>query len=305
MLLCCLLASGASLAPSVPNPATLPCFHPAGEACSVAGEACLAAGEACSADSASNELCGQTNFAFQDGERVTYVLYYNLNFIWIAAGEVAFTVTELDDSYQLVAEGRTYRSYEWFFKVHDRYESFVDKETLLPVRSTREVHEGKYDLYEIVEYDQEARTATGYRGHTLEEAMENKKVFQSETCMHDVLSAIYFMRNFPLEMSEEGEHFPLSVIMDREEYPLGVELLGMQPEKKLRGLGKFEVYELAPQVIAGNVFDEDADMRVYTSTARSHVPLQIESPLSVGSVKAVLKNYENLRHEIVALDEED
>ena len=45
------------------------------------------------------DTCYMENDAFQVGEEVTYKLYYNLNFIWIPAGEAIFRVAEKEDQY--------------------------------------------------------------------------------------------------------------------------------------------------------------------------------------------------------------
>ena len=243
--------------------------------------------------------CKQENTAFGNGERVVYKLYYNLNFIWIPAGEVTFTVEDRGHEYKLTAIGETYASYEWFFKVRDRYESYIDKETLLPRKAVRIIHEGNYDLYEYIEFDQATRSGITYRGHTHEEAMAQSKPFASETCLHDVLSSIYYMRNSQLDEVRPNSTIPLSVIMSHEIYPLDVRLIGKEEEKKIKGLGRFDAYELVPQLVAGDVFNEDSEMRVWASTTGNHVPLTIESPVSVGSVKAVLKSHERLRHPLV------
>ncbi len=245
-----------------------------------------------------NRICELENSAFAPGERIVYKLYYNLNFIWIAAGEVEFKVQDLGDRYKLSALGTTYGSYEWFFKVRDYYESYVDKETLLPILTIREIEEGNYTLYERVEYDQETGIGVGYRGKSKEEAMQRPGEFSMEFCLHDVLSAIYFMRNLNLDEATPYSTYPVTVFMDRKEYPLDVRYIGKTQEKKIRGLGKFEVHELAPEVVAGDVFSEDSEMRVWASTTNSCVPLQIESPISVGSIKAVLIEHQGLLHNL-------
>ena len=245
-------------------------------------------------------MCSLENHAFVAGERIKYELYYNLNFIWLPAGTVEFTVEDRGSQYKLTAIGKSYPSYGWFFEVDDRYTSYIDKGTLLPELTLREVNEGKYHLFERVEYDLAARTGIAYRGHTKEEAMARPVSFEMEDCLHDVLSAIYFTRNFGLDTTSTGTEFPLTIFMDQEKYPLGMRLLGREHDKKIKGLGRYDVYELAPQVIAGDVFSEESEMRVWTSVANSHVPLQIESPLSVGSVKAVLQEHENLLYDIAA-----
>ena len=243
-------------------------------------------------------VCELENSAFGAQERIVYKLYYNLNFIWIAAGEVEFKVQDLGSQYKLTALGTTYGSYEWFFKVRDYYESYVDKETLLPILTIRDIEEGNYTLYERVEYDQETGLGVGYRGKSKEEAMERPGEFSMEHCLHDILSAIYFMRNLNLANATPNSTYPVTVFMDRKEYPLDVRYLGKMKEKKIRGLGKFEVYELAPEVVAGDVFSENSEMRVWASTNSSCLPLQIESPISVGSIKAVLMEHSGLIHNL-------
>ena len=56
---------------------------------------------------------------FQAKEKLIYKIYYNLNFVWIPAGEVVFEVKDEGDLYHLEVTGRTYPSYEWFYKVRD------------------------------------------------------------------------------------------------------------------------------------------------------------------------------------------
>ncbi len=240
--------------------------------------------------------CSQKNDAFAAGERVVYKLYYNLNFIWVPAGEVEFKIEDKGTQYKLSAVGTTYSSYEWFFKVRDRYESYIDKETLLPNLAIRDIREGNYSLYERVEFDQRNRRGKTYRGHTKEEAMQSPTSYRATDCLHDVLSSIYSMRNFSLADTRPNSRIPISVMMSQQVYPLNVRYVGKEVDKKIKGLGKLEAYELAPEIIAGEVFNENSEMRVWASTEPSHVPLLIESPVSVGSVKAVLKSHHKLRY---------
>ena len=70
------------------------------------------------------EPCSMENNTFEDGETITYKLYYNWNFVWMSAGEVTFKVTDQGAEYHITATGQTYKSYEWFYKVRDNYSSY-------------------------------------------------------------------------------------------------------------------------------------------------------------------------------------
>ena len=244
------------------------------------------------------DACTIENKVFAAGEEITYKVFYNWNFVWLPAGEVVFKTIEKDDLYHITATGRTYSTYEWFFKVRDKYEVFVDKETLLPVTSIRQVREGGYRLYDKIEFDHENKKLTSFRGKTKESA--TLRSFEVSDCMHDVLSIIYHARNIDYDNYQEGDTFPIKIFMDKEEWPLKVKYEGKDDNKKVKGRGRFKTIKFSPEVIVGDVFTEEAKMNVWATDDANRLPLLIESPVSVGSVKVVLKNYKNLRHEMTA-----
>ncbi len=79
--------------------------------------------------SAGDEFCGIHNTAFKAGEYSNYIVYYTLG-VYIAAGEASFNINqEMLNSkpvYHITGEGKTYGFYDSFFKVRDKYESFID-----------------------------------------------------------------------------------------------------------------------------------------------------------------------------------
>lgn len=245
--------------------------------------------------------CSIANNAFQHGETITYKLYYNWNFVWLSAGEVVFRVKETKDQYHLSAVGSTYKSYEWFYKVKDRYDTYVDKNTLLPVMSIRDVQEGKYRLYDKVTFDQQGKKAFSLRGKTKDAA--EMAEYPIDNCMHDILSIIYYTRNVDFDALQSGAAFPIKIFMDKEIWPLQVKYMGKEKDKKIKGLGRLNTIKFSPEVISGYVFGEGAEMTVWASDDENKIPLMIESPVSVGSVKAVLKEYKGLRYEFEPGDE--
>lgn len=247
-------------------------------------------------DTTKEQQCQIENSTFAHGEEFVFKIYYNWNFVWLSAGEVVFKVKEKKDFYHLSAVGSTYRNYEWFFKVRDRYEAYVDKETLLPITSIRDIEEGKYRLYDSITFDRNQQIARSIRGRTKEDAKLTE--YPIESCMHDILSIVYFSRNLDFKNMEEGEKFPIKIFVDKETWPLQVVYKGEDKKKKVKGMGKFNTIRFSPEVIAGNVFDENTEMNVWVSDDQNRLPLLIESPVSVGSIKAVLTSYNGLRHDL-------
>lgn len=242
--------------------------------------------------------CQIDNNSFQAGEEFIFEIYYNWNFVWLSAGQVVFKVQDEGDQYHLSAHGSTYRNYEWFFKVRDNYDTYINKETLLPEVSIRDILEGKYTLYDKITFDNEKNIASSLRGKTKEEAEVTE--YEVESCMHDILSIVYFSRNLDFDNMAEGENFPIKIFVDKETWPLQVKYKGKHKKKKIKGMGKFKAIQFSPEVVSGNVFNEGTEMNVWISDDDNKLPLLIESPVSVGSIKAVLKSYKGLRHDMKA-----
>jgi len=250
------------------------------------------------------EPCSAYNTAFQPGEEMTYKLYYNWNFVWIAAGEVTFRVTDEGTLYHLSAQGKTYKSYDPFYKVRDRYDTYVDKQTLLPVTSIREVQEGGYRLYDKITFDQNGRKAVSLRGKSKDIAKPTE--YKIDECMHDILSILYFTRNVDFNQISAGTNIPVKIFVDKATWPLKVRYLGREGNKKIKGLGRFKTIRFSPQVIDNDFyFKKGTEMKAWATDDKNKIPLMIESPLSVGSVKAVLKSYKGLKHSMAAKVGED
>ncbi len=85
--------------------------------------------------SQTESFCGIRNRSTQSGEKLTYKVYYTLAGAYIGAGEALFSNTletyQGRSVYHVIGAGRTYKSYDWFYKVNDVYESYIDTATML------------------------------------------------------------------------------------------------------------------------------------------------------------------------------
>lgn len=236
------------------------------------------------------------NNTFQNGEVLVYKIFYNLNFVWIPAGEVTFKVDDEGSRYHLSAEGKTYSSYEWFYKAYNKLDSYVDKSTFLPQTSIRWVKENRYKLYDKVQFDQKNRKAEFERGDT-KDAVSKRGSLQLNDCMHDILSAIYYSRTIDYSQAKTGQDYPMKVMLDEETYPLKYRYMGKE-DKNIHGLGKYSTIKFVPQLVAGNVFNENSQMKIWATNDNNKLPLMIESPVAVGTVKVVLKSYKGLKYDV-------
>jgi hypothetical protein len=240
----------------------------------------------------------ESDYAFKAGEELTYRLFYHWGIVWLPAGEVKFRVNEHQDGWHFEADGYTYGSYEWFYKVRDRYESIVDSSSFLPTWSVRDIEEGGYKLYDELNYDHAAGKVESLRGRT--RAQAEKAEYSIEPCVQDILTVMYKMRNTDVTRLTYGDELPVDFFLDKNTYSVNMRYKRDEKRLKIKGLGRFDTYVFSPELIGGDVFQEGTEMDIYVSRDKNKIPLLVESPLKVGSVKAVLKSYSNLKHELNA-----
>jgi len=230
---------------------------------------------------------------YQDGEEIIYTVYYNWGFIWIPAGEVKFEVIEEIDRLEFQVTGISFSTYDAIFTVRDYYISQVDKQSLYPYNFKRDIHEGNYIRFDSISFDQRRRKLTEFFGRSRETA--KRFDFEVERVVHDMVSAIYHLRTMPVETFEKGYKIPFDIFFDKEHFSLNINYIG-QEKKKIRDLGKCNTYHLQPELIDGYVFSEGDLMDIWVSDEGNRLPLQIESPITYGSIKAILYSAKGLKH---------
>lgn len=236
--------------------------------------------------------CGIRNTTFESGEKITYQIMYYIAGAHIGAGEVIFssTLETLFNKpvYHLAGEGYTYPFYDNVFKVRDLYESYVDTATLLPVKFIRNVLEGSYTKYENVTFNRKTGTA-----------ITNEGVFKTPACIRDVLGAVYYTRNIDFSNRKLNDKIPFSIFLDNEVFDMYVRYLGKETIKTR--YGKFRTIKFKPLLINGTLFEGGEKMTVWVTDDENHVPVRIESPITVGSVMADMITYRNLRYPLKSL----
>jgi hypothetical protein len=241
---------------------------------------------------AGDGFCEIRNSAFSQGEEITLKVFYTVVGAYFGAGEANFTTTLEKIAgkpvYHIVGDGKTYSFYDKFFKVRDKYETFIDTATLQPYRFIRNVYEGGYKKYENVTFNK-----------TTNSAITNKGVYKVPECVQDVLSAVYYSRNIDFNKYKVGDRINFSMFLDNEVYEMYIRYLGKETIKTK--YGKFKAVKFKPLLIKGTIFEGGEKMTVWVSDDRNHVPVRIESPISVGSVKIDMISYRNLRYPLTSL----
>jgi hypothetical protein len=213
---------------------------------------------------------------FGEGERMVFSVQYGI----VNAGEASLeirNIAELDSvaCYRIVSNARTNDVFSVFFKVRDRFESYMDTTELYSLRYEKHVREGKFRRDDIVEFDQNDHVAT-YSDQTVPIAPRTQ----------DVLSAMYYVRTLPLEV---GQSISVANHTDGKNYPLVIKVL--RKETVTVDAGTFNCLVVEPILRGPAVFTQKGRLTVWLTDDTYRMPVLMKSKVVIGSVAAVLKEY--------------
>lgn len=236
----------------------------------------------------------EVNFVFTSGEKLVYKIYYNWNFVWLSAGEMSLEIKDEQNLYHIEVTGRTYSSYEWFYKVRDKYHTYIDKTTGLPKLYIRDVQQGDYRHYEKIVFDYPNRKATSYTGKSINDLKVTE--LSLEKNYYDMISCMYFLRNMNVEYFKKQGGGRFNIILDSEKYSLALRYVEEEDQFKIKDSGTYKTYRAVGDVVEGNVFRSGVEMNFWITRDSNNLPVMLESPLVVGSVKCILASYSNLKY---------
>ena len=89
------------------------------------------------------------------------------------------------------------------------------------------------------------------------------------------------------------------MFIDNEVFNMYIRYLGTETIKTR--YGKFNTYKFKPLLVKGTIFEGGEKMTVWVTQDQNKVPVRIESPITIGSVKVDLMGYQNLRYPLTSL----
>ena len=237
-------------------------------------------------------LPAQTNEAFGVGEKLIYRLHYGA----IDAGEATLTVEESDKKvqgrsvYRIVGEGKSIGAFDWFFKVRDRYETYLDRQGIFPWVFLRRVSEGGHEINQDYIFHQNKQKVVTEKGNTHDVPL----------AVQDMLSAFYYARTIDFTNAEVGDIFTVNCFLDEELYELKIKYAGTEVKKTRTG--KYDCMVFNPVVQTGRIFKDEDDLTVWITNDANKIPVLAKAKVLVGSIKMELSAFENLATPIMEAD---
>jgi hypothetical protein len=230
--------------------------------------------------------------AFKRGELLKYRMHYG----WIDAGWVSIEVKDETPeiggrkTFHFVGLGESNGAFDIFFKIRDRYESYVDEEAMVPWIFVRRVNEGGF----IINQDYV------FNNYKKKVDIGNNDTFDIPEYCQDMTSAFYFARCLNFDKAKEGDIFTINAFVDKEVFPIKIRFIGR--ETIVSDIGKIKCIKFHPILQKGRIFKREDDLNVWISDDKNHIPIRAQAKILVGSVKMDLMSYKNLANAFAKIE---
>ncbi|MCB0428999.1 MAG: DUF3108 domain-containing protein [Flavobacteriales bacterium] len=217
---------------------------------------------------------------FKIGEKLKYRVHYGI----VDAGEAQLEVQSSRkigsrSVYHIVGSGKSQGAFDWFFKVRDRYETYMDSLALFPWVFVRRVDEGGYKLEQDYIFNQFKNKVKSQQKQAEYEVPDN---------VQDILSAFYFARALDFSDAKPGTEYEIPTFIDEELWPFRIKYVGSE-ELKTK-LGTFRVLKFNPVIQIGRVFKAEEDLTIWITDDPNHIPVRLQAEVLVGSIKMDIKS---------------
>jgi hypothetical protein len=226
--------------------------------------------------------------SFKRGERLEFEVSYG----WINAGEAIIEITEEKksiagrDVMHVVGKGNSMGTFNWFFKVRDTYETYLDADGIFPWIFVRDIEEGGFKMKQYYTFDQFKRKVKTKKG----------KQFDVPVGVQDMISAFYYARTFDFSDAKPNQVYEMHIFIDNELWPLRIRYL--KKERIKVDKGTYDCMVFVPVVQEGRIFKKEEDMMVWVTDDENKIPIQAKSKILVGSVTMEIRDYSGLANPV-------
>jgi hypothetical protein len=241
-----------------------------------------------SAANKSTKLPSSAHHAFKRGERLVFDVSYG----WIDAGEAIIEITEEKKTIagrevmHVIGKGNSLGTFNFFFKVRDRYETYLDVQGVFPWIFVRDIQEGGFQMKQYYTFDQFKQKVKTDKGQEHEVPLG----------VQDMISAFYYARSMDFSDAQPNQVYEMWIFIDNELWPLRIRYL--EKERIKIDKGTFDCMVFVPVVQQGRIFKKEEDMKVWVTDDENKIPIQAKAKVLVGSITMELREYSGLANPV-------
>lgn len=235
-------------------------------------------------------------YPFKLGEK----LYYKMNYSIFTVGKAEISIYPVEytisqrECYKIDVYGKTAGAVAIVSRVNDNWGSFVDMDSLIPLKSWRIIEEGKFRKKEYVDFDHEKGKVDVRVVNNETGVLEEPQTYDfNDPHMLDLISGYAYLRTINFRQYEIGDTLKMKGFFEDKFY--NFDILYMGTEKIKTKLGKIMAHKLIPVMPDNKLFAGENSISAWFAADDSKLPLKIEARMFIGRAGCEITGYEGLK----------
>jgi len=228
------------------------------------------------------------NKAFAEGEKLVFDVKYGFVTAGIGTMEIPSSKKISGrDAFYVLFTVNTMSSFDWMYKVRDRYETYIDKQAIFPWRFEQHIREGGY-----------SRDFSAFFDQRKGKAITSEGMHPIPKNVNDILSAFYLVRTMDFSKMKVGTKVNLQNFFKDTVYDLDVVYHGRETVDV--PAGKFDCCVIEPLVKEGGLFKSEGSIMIYVTNDEAKMPVRVKTKVVIGSIDADLTSYSGVAGKLTA-----
>lgn len=240
--------------------------------------------------------------AFQAGEKLTLMLSFRTLGGMLNPDMVEVNISTKDavvdgvPVYHISGNMKTLWAYRMVYNMNDTYQTWLDKQTLRPVKFENSLSENKYRFVSNYRYDWNAMKVHTF-AHNLKRAEGTHRTMDLAQGSYDAFALFYNLRSDDISQYRVGEPRELTFVLEDTIRRIQYTYLGKE-SKKVNRVGTFNTLKFSCQLATsdGEFFQDGSEFFLWVSDDQNKIPIWIESPIRFGSFVGRISKYSGLKY---------
>lgn len=216
----------------------------------------------------------------------------SVTYLGVTAGYITITsknVMNINNkvAYNYHARFKSSDSYSYFYWLDDQLNTFVEKDTFLPIKYTLIQREKKQDVDDLQLFDfEKLRTFTFYKRVKQDSNKDEKLNVYIPKYAQDSFSALQFVRGLPLK---KGEKYDFPVVTRGKVWLLKVEVMGVETIEVMDK--EISAIKIKAETHFPGVLKKSGDIFFWYSNDEIRKLMKFQAKIKIGSINGEIVEY--------------
>ena len=252
----------------------------------------------CLAFSQERDITPVRSKTISTGEKLDYRMYLGIFTVGkgVTTVDKKFHIKNNHACFKVDAFMETLGIATWISKVNDNWGAFVDTSELITHESYRKLHEGPYQLHEVITYNPDKDEASVVVADKTTGKFGTPKTYTTPDNVRDIVAGFMYLRIIDFSKYKIKDTLTVSGFFEDKAYHFKIIYFGKETVET--EVGKIPCYKLIPIMPDNQLFRGENSVTAWLSADDNQIPVKVDAKMFIGHAGTELVGFRGLRNQL-------